>query len=105
MMLRFNLDVNNGGTPILNFEIEARDSANLGGSFVKISSWDGISQTHTLNALVDTQLIPGVIYDFRIRARNNIAFGVYSDYLRQGFNALPVAPINLRRVEYMCSRS
>jgi len=82
MNLRFNLDVNNGGTPILNFELEARDSANLGGSFVKITSWDGISQTHSLDELVDTQLTPGIIYDFRIRARNNIGFGEYSDYLR-----------------------
>jgi len=49
--------------------------------------------------------VPGIIYDFRIRARNNIGFGEYSDYLRQGFNALPAAPINLRRVEYMCSKN
>jgi hypothetical protein len=46
-----------------------------------------------------------VIYDFRIRAKNNIGFGAYSDYLRQGFSALPAAPVNLRRVESVCSKS
>jgi len=54
MSLRFNLDVDNGGTPILNFELEARNSATPASPFVKISSWDGISQAHILDVLVDT---------------------------------------------------
>ena len=55
--LRFftgTLDVDNGGTPILNFELEARNSATPASPFVKISSWDGISQAHVLDVLVDT---------------------------------------------------
>lgn len=46
-----------------------------------------------------------MIYDFRIRAKNLIGFSAYSDYLRQGFSALPGAPVNLRRVESVCSKS
>jgi len=54
MVLKFNLNVDNGGTPISLFELEAKDSANLVGSFVKIASYPGFVQTHTLDLLVDT---------------------------------------------------
>jgi hypothetical protein len=54
MVLKFNLNVDNGGTPIELFELEAKDSANLVGSFVKIGSYPGFVQTHTLDLLVDT---------------------------------------------------
>ena len=82
MVMKFNLNVDNGGTPISLFELEAKDSANLVGSFVKIASYPGFVQTHTLDLLVDTQLTAGVIYDFRFRAKNLIGYSVYSDYLR-----------------------
>jgi hypothetical protein len=54
MVMKFNLNVDNGGTPISLFELEAKDSANLVGSFVKIASYPGFVQTHTLDLLVDT---------------------------------------------------
>lgn len=54
MVLKFNLNVDNGGTPITLFELEAKDSADLLGSFVKITSYPGDAQTHNLNLLVDT---------------------------------------------------
>ena len=54
---------------------------------------------------VDTFILPGTIYNVRIRAKNAIGYSDYSNYLRRAFNALPIAPINLRRVESACTKT
>lgn len=70
-----------------------------------VTSYDGISQTHTLDVSVDTFLVPGIIYDIRISAQNLIGSSEYSDHLRQALSALPISPINLRRVETSCTKT
>lgn len=49
---------------------------------------------HTLTADNDG-LIVGRIYTFRFRSRNQVGWGVWSDFLRVGFGNQVLAPQNL----------
>ncbi len=86
------------------YELEVKDSSDALATFTPVT-YDGTSPQVTLDVLVDTFLVPGTVYDIRFRAKNLIGYGEYSDYLRRAFNALPIAPTNLRRVEIMCTKT
>ena len=103
MLISINLNVDNGGTPITTFSLEVIDSAALSGVFTVVTNYDGVSSQYTLDVATDTFLVPGVIYDIRVRPLNLIGYGDYSTHLRQALVALPLAPLNLRRVETQCS--
>lgn len=68
MNIALDLNVNNGGSPVLWYELEIDDGTSTG-VFVNVTSYDTVSSSHTLDSIIDN-LVSGAIYNLRFRAAN-----------------------------------
>jgi hypothetical protein len=105
IVLELGLSTDNGGLPILDYELEidAGSSAiNLGEagvtSFTKIDDYDYATDglSFTVSA-ADLSLTAGDLYRFRFRAKNLMGYSPYSDTVRLGLGGLPAAITTLAR--------
>lgn len=60
-------------------------------TYTTVSSYDGISPLHRLEKLIDS-LETGRIYRIRMRARNQIGWGMFSSDLLAAMTAIPKTP-------------
>lgn len=96
MTINLDLNVINGGSQVLWYELEIDDGTSTG-VYVNVTSYDTISPSHILDEITDS-LTPGTIYNLRFRAANQIGYGPYSNTLRAALidkPATPTAPIRI----------
>ena len=97
LLIDLNLDVSNGGLPILSYTLEINDGTE-NGPFIPVSSYDGISPSHTLDSTVDS-LTTGLFYKLRFKATNVLGSGLYSNILKIALIDPPEAPYTPVRVD------
>lgn len=97
LVIAMNLNVDNGGSPILDYTLEI-DDGTLSSTFNTYASYTGILSTHTFNQLTDS-LTTGKVYRLKIKARNALGSSDYSNILTVALTNAPLAPATLTRVE------
>ncbi len=81
---------NDNGSRIKKYELWLDDGDDLESDFHKVLTYDGLSQTHTLDKTLDSLGLPGTIYRLKYRAQNVDL--VYSDYSKEVIFALGSVP-------------
>jgi hypothetical protein len=76
----------NGGSPILSYELFYRDE--LTATFSAVPRYAGTALTHTLEATTDS-LNVGRIHYFKLRALNDVGSSAYSDEASAALAPLP----------------
>ena len=79
-----------GGDLIISYELW-RNSGGSSTTYVKVSSYDGVSMTHTISVATDG-IVSGTIYKFMTVAKNAFGTSDYSDQLSAGVSSFPAKP-------------
>lgn len=61
-----------------------------------MTSYLGLTLSHTLDTTTDPTLVPGALYQLKFRARNLIGYSPFSPVLRVALSTKIPAPVNLR---------
>lgn len=78
----------NGGSTITEYKLYV-DDGTLTGDFTEVASYDGSSLSPTIDNTVETALVSGGLYRFKLSAVNEIGEGELSNEIRIGLGGLP----------------
>ena len=80
-----------GGSEIMGYEVWI-DDGELGETFTKIESYDGLTQSFNIDLVEETDLVQGRVYRIRYLAKNEMGSSEFSDMISAAFCDLPPQP-------------
>ena len=91
IVLALQPTIERGGAQITSYELWI-DDGELSESFTKVESYDGLSQSFTIELATETSLSQGKIYRLKYLAKNVMGSSEFSDLISASFSDLPAQP-------------
>ena len=81
----------NGGAEIIGYELWI-DDGDLGETYTRLQSYDGLAQSFVIDTAVETTLVQGKVYRIKMLAKNEMGLSEFSDLISVALSDPPSKP-------------